>query len=111
MLSVDAAPADCSTSGQCLTYDALGRMVEKRVGATYTQIVYDATGRKFAVMSGQTLQKAWVPLPGGGTAIYTLSGLAYYRHSDHWNHQLCLQRSGPLGELHLSKRGVHQPEL
>ncbi|HSS97374.1 MAG TPA: RHS repeat-associated core domain-containing protein, partial [Terriglobales bacterium] len=83
MLSVDAAPSDCSTSGQCLIYDALGRMVEKRVGATYTQIVYGPSGNKFTIMSGQTLQKAWVPLPGGGTAIYTLSGLVYYRHSDH----------------------------
>ena len=33
-------------------------------------------------MNGQTLSKAFVPLPGGGTAVYTSSGLAYYRHSD-----------------------------
>jgi RHS repeat-associated protein len=66
-----------------ITYDALGRMVEKNVGGTYTQIVYSPVGKKFTVMSGQTLQKALIPLPGGGTAIYTLSGLTYYRHSDH----------------------------
>ncbi len=33
-------------------------------------------------MNGQTLQKAFCPLPGGGTAVYTSSGLAYYRHAD-----------------------------
>ncbi len=33
-------------------------------------------------MSGQTLQKAFCPLPGGSTAVYTSSGLAYYRHAD-----------------------------
>ena len=34
-------------------------------------------------MSGQTLQKAFIPLPTGATAVYTSVGLAYYRHSDH----------------------------
>jgi RHS repeat-associated protein len=34
-------------------------------------------------MSGQTLTKAFAPLPGGLQAVYTPSnGLAYYRHSD-----------------------------
>ena len=65
------------------TYDALGRMVEKAVGTTYTQIVYSPLGGKIAVMSGQTLQKGFIPLPTGATAVYTSSGLAYYRHTDH----------------------------
>jgi RHS repeat-associated protein len=39
-------------------------------------------GERLALMNGQTLQKAFVPLPGGGTAVYTSSGLSYYRHSD-----------------------------
>jgi RHS repeat-associated protein len=34
-------------------------------------------------MSGQTLQKGLVPLPGGGVAVYNGSGLLYYGHSDH----------------------------
>jgi len=34
-------------------------------------------------MNGQTLVKAFVALPSGGKAVYTSSGLAYYRHSDH----------------------------
>jgi|GEM_PF-1213310 len=70
---------DTSTT---LTHDALGRMVEKAVGGTYTQIVYGPQGR-FATMNGQTLTKALIPLPGGATAVYTSAGLAYYRHADH----------------------------
>lgn len=82
MHSVDASPASCSTSGQCLTYDAMGRMVEKVSGSTVMQIVYGPQGR-FATMNGQTLLKAFIPLPTGATAVYTSSGLAYYRHVDH----------------------------
>jgi RHS repeat-associated protein len=65
-----------------LTYDALGRMVEQNRSGSYTQVVYSPSGAKLALMSGQTLTKAFVPLPGGGTAVYTGTGLAYYRHPD-----------------------------
>ena len=65
-----------------LTYDALGRMVEQARGATYTQIVYGPGGGKLALMNGQTLTKAFVPLPAGGAAVYTSTGLTYYRHAD-----------------------------
>ena len=75
-----ALTIDGSTVG--LTYDALGRMVEQARGAAYTEIVYGPGGGKLALMSGQTLSKAFVPLPGGATAVYTASGLAYYRHAD-----------------------------
>ena len=33
-------------------------------------------------MNGQSLVRAFVPLPGGATAVYTSSGLDHYRHSD-----------------------------
>jgi len=66
-----------------LTYDAFGRLVEKGVSGSFTQIVYSPQGGKFAVMSGQTLQKGFVQLPTGLTAVYTPTGLAYYRHADH----------------------------
>src|SRR3989454_7792796 len=33
-------------------------------------------------MNGQTLSKAFVPLPGGATAVYNSSALSYYRHAD-----------------------------
>ncbi len=65
-----------------LTYDAFDRMVEQARGASYTQIVYSPLGRKLALMSAGVLVKAFVPLPGGATAVYTSSGLAYYRHPD-----------------------------
>ena len=65
-----------------LTYDALGRMVEQNRSGTYTQVVYSPTGAKLALMNGQSLQEAFVPLPGGGTAVYNSGGLAYYRHPD-----------------------------
>jgi len=70
-----------------LTYDALGRMVEKAVSSTYTQIVYGPQGR-FATMNGQTLVSAFIPAPGA-QVVYTSASLntpnkiAYYRHADH----------------------------
>jgi RHS repeat-associated protein len=66
-----------------LTYDAFDRMVEQSVSGTNSEIVYSPAGVKLALMSGTSLTKAFVPLPGGDTAVYTSSGLAYYRHTDH----------------------------
>jgi RHS repeat-associated protein len=68
-----------------LTYDALGRAVEQARGSTYTEIVYTPGGGKLALMNGATVKKGFIPLPGGGTAVYTTvsgSNVAYYRHSD-----------------------------
>jgi RHS repeat-associated protein len=56
--------------------------VEQARGTIYTQIVYGPGGGKLALMNGSTLSKAFVPLPGGGAAVYTSSGLTYYRHAD-----------------------------
>jgi YD repeat-containing protein len=77
MLSVTSGSATVTN-----TYDALGRMVENNAGGTYTQFVYGPTGTKLAKVNGTTLVKAFVALPGGAKAVYTPSGLAYYRHSD-----------------------------
>jgi len=65
-----------------LTFDVLDRMVEQNRSGSYTQIVYDPSGAKLALMSGQSLVKAFIALPGQATAIYTSSGLDHYRHSD-----------------------------
>ena len=65
-----------------VTYDALGRMVEKNVSGTYTEFIYGPTGAKLATANGQTLVKALIALPGGAKVAYNSSGLAYYRHSD-----------------------------
>lgn len=70
-----------SVNSTTATYDALGRVVEQQTGSSYTQILYSPIG-KIALMSGSSLVKAFVPLPGGGTAMYNPSGLAYYRHPD-----------------------------
>jgi RHS repeat-associated protein len=76
----DGHPVSIDSVG--LTYDALGRMVEQNRSGAYTQIVYSPNGRKLALMNGQALQKAFVPLPSGAKAVYTASGLSYYRHPD-----------------------------
>jgi RHS repeat-associated protein len=65
-----------------LTYDALGRMVEQDKSGVFSEIAYAPTGGKLALMSGQSLTKAFVPLSGGAVAVYNSTGLAYYRHSD-----------------------------
>lgn len=65
-----------------LTYDAFNRLVETTNGSSHTQVVYAPTGAKLALMNGQTLVKGFVGLPGGATAVYNSSGLAYYRHAD-----------------------------
>jgi len=65
-----------------LTFDAFDRAVEKNVSGTYTQIVYGPGGDKLALMSGSSLTKAFIPLPGQATAVYNGSGLDHYRHSD-----------------------------
>jgi RHS repeat-associated protein len=63
------------------TYDALGRAVELQSGSMYSEILYSPIG-KVAIMNGSTLAEAFMPLPGGGTAVYGSSGLTYYRHAD-----------------------------
>ncbi|MDP9262810.1 MAG: RHS repeat-associated core domain-containing protein, partial [Acidobacteriota bacterium] len=78
----DAEGRPVTVDSVSLTYDALGRMAEQNRSGVYSQIVYAPTGSKLAIMSGQTLQKAFVPLLAGAQAVYTLAGLAYYRHPD-----------------------------
>jgi RHS repeat-associated protein len=79
----DAENRPVTIGSLSLTYDALGRMVEQSTGSVNSEIVYNPLGVKLALMSGTTLMKGFVPLTGGATAVYTSSGLAYYRHSDH----------------------------
>jgi RHS repeat-associated protein len=64
------------------TYDAFGRMVENNAGGAYTEFLWGPTGAKLAKVRGTTLIKAFIALPGGASAVYTASGLMYYRHSD-----------------------------
>jgi RHS repeat-associated protein len=67
------------------TLDAFGRQVERSLGSGFQQTLYIPTGDKFAFMTGQVLSRAWLPLPGGGTAVYDYSvnnALYFYRHPD-----------------------------
>ena len=81
MVTVDSG----SSTGICFLYDALNRMAEQQKGSTcsssYQEIVYGPMG-KLALMNASTLTKAFVALPAGAEAVYTSSGLAYYRHAD-----------------------------
>ena len=78
------SPASLSDGTVSMTsvYDALGRLVENQSAGSNTEVVYDPAGGKLALMNAQALVKAFVALPGAGQAVYTNSGLAYYRHSD-----------------------------
>src|SRR5208337_4940099 len=69
-------PGDRRDVPQFQTED--GRMVEQNRSGSYTQIVYGPNGGKLALMNGGTLQKAFVGLTGGATAVYTASGLDHY---------------------------------
>jgi RHS repeat-associated protein len=62
-------------------YDTFDRVVEVSNGS-HEQVVYGPGGGKLALMNGQTLQQAFVPLAGGAEAVYTPGGLAWYRHPD-----------------------------
>ena len=51
-------------------------------GGTTHEYLYGPGGAKLAVMSGQSLEYALIPLPGGGDAeYYQTSGLIAYHHS------------------------------
>jgi RHS repeat-associated protein len=80
--SWDANDRPITIDGVGVIYDAFGRMAEQNRSGAYTEIVYAPTGGKLALMNGQSLTKAFVPLPAGSTAVYNSTGLAYYRHSD-----------------------------
>src|SRR5580700_3731350 len=69
-------------NGNPETYDALDRRVEQYNGSAYTEIVYGPLGNKMALMNGTTVSKVFTPLSAGATAVYTSSGLSYYRHPD-----------------------------
>ena len=69
-------------SAAAMVYDALGRRVEQPSGGGTAEILYGPDGSKLAVMAGQTVTRAFLALPGGATAVYNSSGLAWYRHPD-----------------------------
>lgn len=69
-----------SFAAACLTMDAFGNAVEIQNSGGYYQMIYGPLG-KTAGMFGQTLQYAYVPLPGGGLDLY-YNGAHNYTHKD-----------------------------
>jgi RHS repeat-associated protein len=68
--------------GVGITYDALGRMVERHFSGGYNQLLYAPSGAKLAMLSGQALNFALVPLASGAIAEYHSGPTIYYHHSD-----------------------------
>src|SRR5258708_1126698 len=80
MASVDSST--CGTNGECVTYDAMGRAVEISNGSAYTEIWYTQLG-KTAYMNGSTINYAYAPAPGVGTALISGNGSSFsYLHKD-----------------------------
>jgi RHS repeat-associated protein len=77
-------PAVCGTSGTCLTYDALGRMVERSVNSTYNEVLYSPIGKTASMSGWATVNYSYLPLPGGGTLYSTGStgSNRNYQHKD-----------------------------
>lgn len=78
----NASGNSITMDGVGATFDAGDRMVEQNRSGSYTQVLYSPTGQKLALASNQSLQQAFVPLPGGATAVYNSTGLSFYRHRD-----------------------------
>jgi RHS repeat-associated protein len=78
--SYDAEGRPITINGASAIYDAFGRTVELNNGSK--QILYGPSGNKFAYMSGQTVQKYYLPLAAGVQDVYDGSGIRYIRYVD-----------------------------
>src|SRR5579872_3973846 len=74
----DAAGEMATVDSSQAVYDALGRRVE---GAGAEWLYAPSGGNRLALMGGQSLNFAVVPLPSG-FAVYNSAGLALYQHAD-----------------------------
>jgi RHS repeat-associated protein len=68
-----------STSNQ--TYDAFGQLAELSASGWVGQYLYDETGHELGLSQAGSGSFAFIPLPGGGTALYNGS-LQNYGHVD-----------------------------
>ena len=72
----------CGSSGECITYDALGRMVENSSNGAYNQLWFTQVGTTVQ-MAGSTINYGYFPTPKGGTAIINGNSAGYgYMHKD-----------------------------
>ena len=79
---LDAEGHPVSVDGNPMVYDALGRLAEAGFSWGWQETVYSPAGAKVAVMNGQSLDHAYVALPGGAQAIFNSGGLSQYRQAD-----------------------------
>ncbi len=78
----DGEGKPATIDGVSFVFDALGRGVEVNSGSNHVPIVYSPTGEKLAQFTGASMYRGYVPLPGGGKAVYLSSGLGFYYHRD-----------------------------
>ncbi|MGH9496143.1 MAG: hypothetical protein ACRD3B_14180 [Candidatus Sulfotelmatobacter sp.] len=72
----------CGTTGECITYDAFGRMVEDSSGGAYNEMWITQLGT-IVQMAGVTPNYGYFPAPEGGTAIINGNNASYgYLHKD-----------------------------
>ena len=70
----------CSAAGvTCLTYDALGRVVEKNFGGVFTEIQYSQLGK--TSINSASSNTAYFPLPGGATEV-SIGSTKNFLHKD-----------------------------
>ena len=81
--AMNASGTNCSTGGQCIIYDALGRDVEIDSGSTNREIWYTQLG-KTAYMTGATYNYSYWPGPGGSTLLDENDGYQIF-HKDWLN--------------------------
>lgn len=66
----------------CLAHSEKVGCVGNRHSVARQTVARSPSVQGMALMNGSTLSKAFVSLPGGAAAVYTSSGLTYYRHTD-----------------------------
>ena len=80
--SFDSENKAITLEGINVLYDALGRVAETAEPSGSEEFLYGPGGGKLAIMAGQTLARADIPLPGGAEAVYEAGGLTAFRHAD-----------------------------
>jgi RHS repeat-associated protein len=79
--SIDSS--SCATNGECITYDAFGRIVETSYNGTYQEVWYTQLGKAVYMVNGSTPYYAYWPTPGGGTVEVNGNAVtSYYMHKD-----------------------------
>jgi RHS repeat-associated protein len=117
MASVNMSGTGCATNGDCIVYDALGRVVEIDDGSTKEEIWYTQLG-KTAYMNGQRYLYGYFPGPGGGTLYNSTACPTCWMHKDWLGNARLISRGttietdrayAPYGEMFNVFGGTNQP--